>query len=70
VSIPTYSEGGSCCIDWTQYREDAKPVLKAQKQLREHQTSALSSTVKGLATADRGKRTQAIVRNLPKLNIL
>ena len=46
-------------IDWTQYREDAKPVLKAQKQLREHQTSALSSTVKGLATADRGKLIMA-----------
>jgi predicted helicase len=46
-------------IDWTQYREDAKPVLKAQKQLREHQASALSSTVKGLATADRGKLIMA-----------
>lgn len=46
-------------IDWTQYREDAKPVLKAQKQLREHQTSALSSTVKGLVTADRGKLIMA-----------
>lgn len=46
-------------IDWSQYHEDTKPVLKAQKQLREHQKSALTCVVKGLATADRGKLIMA-----------
>lgn len=46
-------------IDWSQFHEDTKPVLKAQKQLREHQISALNSTVKGLTIADRGKLIMA-----------
>ena len=46
-------------IDWSQYHEDTKPVLKAQKQLREHQINALSAAVNGLKTADRGKLIMA-----------
>lgn len=34
-------------IDWTQYHNDTKPILKAQKQLREHQKQALDRVVKG-----------------------
>ncbi|WP_418142114.1 DEAD/DEAH box helicase family protein (plasmid) [Marinobacter sp. MA] len=46
-------------IDWSQYHEDTKPVLKAQKQLREHQVDALNAAVSGLKTADRGKLIMA-----------
>ncbi|MGP9647592.1 DEAD/DEAH box helicase [Halomonas sp. AOP42-C2-23] len=46
-------------IDWSQYHENTKPVLKAQKQLREHQITALNSTIKGLNAADRGKLIMA-----------
>lgn len=46
-------------IDWSQYHENTKPVLKAQKQLREHQVTALNSTIKGLNAADRGKLIMA-----------
>lgn len=46
-------------IDWSQYHEDTKPVLKAQKQLREHQVDALNAAVNGLKTADRGKLIMA-----------
>lgn len=46
-------------IDWSQYHENTKPVLKAQKQLREHQVTALNSTIKGLKAADRGKLIMA-----------
>lgn len=46
-------------IDWSQYHDDIKPVLKAQKQLREHQIDALNATVNGLKTADRGKLIMA-----------
>lgn len=46
-------------IDWSKYHEDTKPVLKAQKQLREHQKTALYKVVKGLETADRGKLIMA-----------
>lgn len=46
-------------IDWSQYQEDTKPVLKAQKQLREHQIDALNAAVNGLKTADRGKLIMA-----------
>lgn len=38
----------SSIIDWSQYHTDTKPVLKAQKQLREHQKQALDRVVKGL----------------------
>lgn len=46
-------------IDWSQYHEDTKPVLKAQKQLREHQVDALNAAVSGLKSADRGKLIMA-----------
>ncbi|HKM36608.1 MAG TPA: type ISP restriction/modification enzyme [Thiopseudomonas sp.] len=46
-------------IDWSQFQVTAKPVLKAQKSLREHQQTALSAVVKGLASAERGKLIMA-----------
>ncbi|WP_018405259.1 DEAD/DEAH box helicase [Marinobacter gelidimuriae] len=46
-------------IDWSQYHENTKPVLKAQKTLREHQVDALNGAVSGLKTADRGKLIMA-----------
>jgi len=46
-------------IDWSQYHENTKPVLKAQKQLREHQVDALNAAVSGLKTAGRGKLIMA-----------
>jgi predicted helicase len=46
-------------IDWGQY-QTAKPVtLKAAKSLHPHQINALDATVKGLASADRGKLIMA-----------
>ncbi|MGP3659710.1 DEAD/DEAH box helicase [Burkholderia gladioli] len=46
-------------IDWSKYQPNATPVIKARKQLRQHQESALSAVVHGLATADRGKLIMA-----------
>lgn len=46
-------------IDWSQYQPKSPAVLKAKKQLRPHQTSALSSVKNGLAQADRGKLIMA-----------
>lgn len=47
-------------IDWSKYQpKAATPVIKAKKQLRDHQTSALNATVHGLADADRGKLIMA-----------
>ena len=46
-------------IDWSQYQPASPPVLKAKKQLRPHQTSALSAVKNGLAQADRGKLIMA-----------
>ncbi|WP_102851191.1 DEAD/DEAH box helicase, partial [Burkholderia thailandensis] len=46
-------------IDWGQYRPKAMPVIKAKKELRPHQTSALNAVVHGLADADRGKLIMA-----------
>lgn len=46
-------------IDWGQYQPKAAPVIKAKKQLRPHQTSALNAVVHGLAGADRGKLIMA-----------
>lgn len=46
-------------IDWGQYQPKTAPVLKAKKQLREHQTAALNAAVHGLADADRGKLIMA-----------
>lgn len=46
-------------IDWSQYQPKQAQVLKAKKQLREHQTAALRATERGLANADRGKLIMA-----------
>ena len=46
-------------IDWSQYHEDMKPVLKAQKKLRRHQEVAFERVVKGLENASRGKLIMA-----------
>lgn len=35
-------------IDWGQYQPKAAPVIKAKKQLRPHQTSALNAVVHGV----------------------
>ncbi|CAJ3941125.1 DEAD/DEAH box helicase family protein [Burkholderia pseudomallei] len=46
-------------IDWGQYQPKAAPVIKAKKELRQHQTNALNAVVHGLADADRGKLIMA-----------
>lgn len=46
-------------IDWSQYQENTRPILRAQKTLRDHQQRALAGVIKGLATADRGKMIMA-----------
>lgn len=46
-------------IDWSQYQPKSPAVLKAKKQLRPHQTSALDSVKYGLSQADRGKLIMA-----------
>ncbi|RQM49326.1 DEAD/DEAH box helicase [Paraburkholderia bannensis] len=46
-------------IDWSKYQPKAVPVIKAKKQLRPHQKSALNAVVHGLTTADRGKLIMA-----------
>jgi predicted helicase len=46
-------------IDWSKYQPKAAPVIKAKKQLREHQKSALNAVTHGLATAYRGKLIMA-----------
>ncbi|EOE6856855.1 DEAD/DEAH box helicase [Cronobacter sakazakii] len=48
-------------LDWSQFDFDPayKPVMKAKKQLRPHQTPALEAVKRGLITADRGKLIMA-----------
>ena len=46
-------------IDWSKYQPKTEPVLKAKKQLREHQQTALASVVEGFKSADRGKLIMA-----------
>lgn len=46
-------------IDWGHYQPKAVPVIKAKKQLRQHQTNALNAVVHGLVDADRGKLIMA-----------
>ncbi|MFM0208863.1 DEAD/DEAH box helicase family protein [Paraburkholderia sediminicola] len=46
-------------IDWLHYQPKAAPVIKAKKQLRPHQVSALNAVVHGLVDADRGKLIMA-----------
>lgn len=46
-------------IDWSKYQSKKTPVLKAKKQLRDHQKSALNAVLKGFEEADRGKMIMA-----------
>ncbi|NKF73046.1 DNA damage-inducible protein [Ralstonia solanacearum] len=46
-------------IDWSKYQPKASPVIKAKKQLRDHQKNALNAVAHGLANADRGKMIMA-----------
>lgn len=46
-------------IDWSKYQPKAAPVIKAKKELRDHQRSALNAVAHGLADADRGKLIMA-----------
>ncbi len=46
-------------IDWSKYQPKASPVIKAKKQLRDHQKNALNAVAHGLADADRGKMIMA-----------
>lgn len=46
-------------IDWSKYRPDQTPILKAKKELRDHQQTALAAVEHGLQTADRGKLIMA-----------
>lgn len=46
-------------IDWARYQPNQAVVLKAKKQLRDHQKRGLLSVVRGLQSADRGKLIMA-----------
>ncbi|EET9517085.1 damage-inducible protein [Escherichia coli] len=48
-------------LDWSQFYFDPayKPVMKAKKQLRPHQTPALEAVKRGLSISDRGKLIMA-----------
>jgi len=46
-------------IDWSKYQPKQEIVLKQKKDLRPHQTSALTSVISGLSAADRGKLIMA-----------
>ena len=46
-------------IDWSKYQPHQPPVLKDKKQLRNHQTAALTGVEQGLQTAERGKLIMA-----------
>jgi predicted helicase len=46
-------------IDWAKYQPNQAVALKARKQLREHQQTALNATAAGLKDAERGKLIMA-----------
>lgn len=46
-------------IDWTKYQPNQAVALKARKQLRDHQQTALNATAAGLKDAERGKLIMA-----------
>lgn len=46
-------------IDWSKYQPKQAPVFKEKKKLRPHQKNALTATIKGFTTADRGKLIMA-----------
>ena len=46
-------------IDWAKYQPNQPVALKARKQLRDHQQTALNATAAGLKDAERGKLIMA-----------
>ncbi|MDD2720921.1 MAG: DEAD/DEAH box helicase family protein [Gallionella sp.] len=46
-------------IDWSHYHAKSKPILKAKKQLRDHQRFALDAVKRGLSVSERGKLIMA-----------
>ncbi|HFH3304275.1 TPA: DEAD/DEAH box helicase, partial [Pseudomonas aeruginosa] len=46
-------------VDWAKYQPNQAVVLKARKQLRDHQQTALNAVVAGLKDAERGKLIMA-----------
>ncbi|MBK3468724.1 DEAD/DEAH box helicase [Pseudomonas sp. MF6776] len=46
-------------IDWAQFQPNQAVALKARKQLRDHQQTALNATAAGLKEAERGKLIMA-----------
>lgn len=46
-------------IDWAKYQPNQAVALKARKQLRDHQQTALNATAAGLKDAERGKLIMA-----------
>ncbi|POF41201.1 damage-inducible protein [Pseudomonas laurylsulfativorans] len=46
-------------IDWAKYQPKQRIVIKAKKQLREHQQTALNAVAAGLKDAERGKLIMA-----------
>ncbi len=46
-------------IDWAKYQPNQPIALKARKQLRDHQQTALNATAAGLKAAERGKLIMA-----------
>ncbi|HWU35761.1 MAG TPA: DEAD/DEAH box helicase family protein, partial [Methylovorus sp.] len=59
VSVITLTDLENSQIDWAKYQSTHEVVLKAKKQLREHQTDALNRVNAGFVTASRGKLIMA-----------
>ncbi|QHB18448.1 DEAD/DEAH box helicase [Mannheimia pernigra] len=59
VNIINRSNFEESVIDWQKYEPKQPLVLRAKKELREHQIQALKKVKDGLATADRGKLIMA-----------
>lgn len=59
VSVISLRNLENSSFDWAQYVDEAAPVQKPKKQLREHQQIALQNVIAGLKEADRGKLIMA-----------
>ncbi|NLO59450.1 MAG: DEAD/DEAH box helicase family protein, partial [Synergistaceae bacterium] len=59
VSTINLADLENSLIDWSQFRGQDAPALKARKSLRDHQKTALNATIQGLQLADRGKLIMA-----------
>ncbi|WP_322597395.1 DEAD/DEAH box helicase [Histophilus somni] len=59
VNIINRSNFEESVIDWQKYVPKQPVVLRAKKELREHQIQALKAVKRGLETADRGKLIMA-----------